>query len=266
MKLHKQIFPENLDQQTLADSIPTVIIPGLFGSIANWRSFARNLSSLSDHTSPVIVIDQRNHGRSPHSNSHSYDDMVGDLFELCEDLQLERVILCGHSMGGKVAMLFTQSYPHLVEKMLVLDIAPIKYLHSHAPFLEELSKIDLSSLRSRNEADKLLQNTISDTPTRLFLLQSLTGSPGSYHWRLNLSVLHRFMEQITDFESKLQVVENKSLFVSGRLSDYLKPEHHELILEMFPNSQFESIPDAGHWLHAEQPEKVLNVVWEFVKK
>ena len=176
MKLYSQHFPDDLSVDQLRHHLPMIIIPGLFGSTANWRSFARKLSV----TQPVLVVDQRNHGRSPHAGTNTYDDMVADLIELCDHLSIEKAIFCGHSMGGKTAMQLALNHQERVEKLIVLDIAPVKYQHSHAPFLEGLMDIDLSALKSRSEADRALQDVITDTATRLFLLQNLTGSSGSY--------------------------------------------------------------------------------------
>jgi len=262
MNLYYELYPENISNTELVEQSPMVIIPGLFGSTANWRMLARKFSE----SQPVIVIDQRNHGRSPHADSQSYDDMVADLNELYDSLIITNAILCGHSMGGKVAMLFSLKYPEKVKKLIVLDIAPTAYNHSHAPFLEELMKVDLSELKSRSEADRALQSAIPDTPTRLFLLQSLRGSPGDYHWRINLSVLHEYMDQFTSFPLVGNSTSCESLFVAGELSNYLLLEHRAKIIKMFPNTQFENIPNAGHWLHAEQPVNVFNAVQEFVKK
>lgn len=260
MKLYHQIFPDDLPQEQLAQVEPVIIIPGLFGSTANWRAFAKKLSV----SHPVIVVDQRNHGRSPHADTNSYADMVGDLIELCNLLAIDKAIFCGHSMGGKVAMQLALQHPERVAKLLVLDIAPVKYEHSHAPFLAELLKIDLSLLKSRGEADRALQAVISDTPTRLFLLQNLTGSPGSYHWRINIPVLYDAMEAIVGFPETTKEVAVPTLFLYGELSTYVRQEHHARIHQMFTNSEFKSIAGAGHWLHAEQPEKVLVAVKEFI--
>lgn len=261
MKLNFQMFPEH---QTLADpalATPLIVIPGLFGSIANWRHIARQLGE----TIPTIIIDQRNHGRSPHADSHSYADMVADLQLFCDDHGLQKVHLCGHSMGGKVAMLFTLEHPDRVRQLIVMDIAPLKYHHSHAPFLEQLMQIDLTKLTSRKDADRKLQAAIADDATRLFLLQSLSGSADGYSWRLNLPVLHDYMEQITGFPEVNTSANNEALFVAGALSDYLLAKHHPGILELFPNARFHMVAGAGHWLHAEQPKKVLETIQEFIK-
>ena len=219
-----------------------------------------------DH--PVIVLDQRNHGRSSHAPSHTYDDMVGDLLQFADRLELERFIPCGHSMGGKVAMLFSLLHPERVHKLAVMDIAPIRYSHSHAPFLEALLEIDLTHLKSRSEADRALQQAIPDTGTRLFLLQSLTGSPGAYQWRLNLPILHQFMAQIVDFPASM-VNDRQSgadtVLICGEMSTYVRPEHYAEIRKYFTEARIVPIAEAGHWLHVEQPQRVLEALQEFIK-
>lgn len=275
MQLYFQTYPETASDPDLnviseqglwnTPATPVIIIPGLFGSTTNWRSFARALSA----DVPVIVIDQRNHGQSPHADSHSYADMVNDLLRLLDKLALDKVYLCGHSMGGKTAMLLSLLHPERVAKLMVLDIAPERYSHSHAPFLEALMQIDLSTLKSRSEADQAVKAAIPETSTRLFLLQSLTGSAGQYRWRLNLPVLHEFMPEITGFpdnDTFLTPCLTDTLFVAGGKSDYIKGCHYSRMNTLFPNAEHSDIADAGHWLHVEQPKAVLTTIMEFLKK
>ncbi|RBP49215.1 alpha/beta fold hydrolase [Arenicella xantha] len=262
MHLYSQSYPSDIGQFA-AQTPPVIIIPGLFGSTSNWRGFAQALGAYY----PVVVIDQRNHGRSPHAPSHTYQDMVDDLLEFIDQHSFDKVILCGHSMGGKVAMLFSHQYPKRVAKLAVLDIAPITYPHSHAAYLEAMLAIDLSTLASRAEADKILKPAIPDTATRLFLLQSLVGSPTEYRWRLNLSALLEYMPQIVGFpEASLtgDVGQLETVFIYGESSDYVQVQHHELIRAHFSTAQFVGIPNAGHWLHAEQPKLVLRAVLDFL--
>ena len=137
---------------------------------------------------------------------------------------INEAVLCGHSMGGKAAMAFSLLNPDRVQKLAVLDIAPVSYQHSHAPFLESLLAVDLAGLKSRAEADKAVASAIPDQATRLFLLQNLTGSPGHYHWRINLAVLHEFMSEIVGFPTELLANLSANLpvaFIHGELSDYL---------------------------------------------
>lgn len=261
MNLNFDTYPETAEQLT---SPPLIIIPGLFGSTSNWRGFAKRLGD--DY--PVIVIDQRNHGRSPHAASHSYADMVGDLLEFVDQQGIDQFIPCGHSMGGKVAMLFAHQYPQRVAKLAVLDIAPIAYSHSHSSYLEAMLAIDLETLESRSEADRRLRADIPDTATRLFLLQSLVGSPGQYQWRLNLAALLEYMPQIVGFPDTLQGASPSHIetaFIYGENSDYVQAKHHTLIRDCFSAAQFVGIPGAGHWLHVEQPERVLSALRRFLK-
>ncbi len=260
MKLNYQIFPEGAEVNN--HLTPLLIVPGLFGSISNWRSIAKQLSN----SRTVIVVDQRNHGRSPHAESQSYADMVSDLVELCRDLQLASVDVAGHSMGGKVAMLLAVHHPDLLRSLVILDIAPVTYSHSHAPFLKALLDIDLSTLESRGGADRALRDAIPDTSTRLFLLQSLTGSPGNYKWRLNLKVLHDYMDEIIGFPDIDIHSEVDTLIIAGADSTYLLSEHHARLSELFPRSKFASVANAGHWLHAEQPEAVIKLMENFLQK
>lgn len=260
MQLYFQSYPEVLSRPE-----PIIIIPGLFGSSTNWRSFAKALSNEYD----VYVVDQRNHGRSPHADSQSYADMAADLLSFLDFHSIEQAVLCGHSMGGKTAMVFSLLHPERVKKLAVLDIAPTTYLHSHAPFLESLLEVDLSQLQSRAEADRAIVEAIPETATRLFLLQNLTGSPGRYRWRINLAVLHEYMTEIVGFPSHLLdklVCESQTAFIHGELSDYVGHEHRDEIDRWFPNAEFVQIAAAGHWLHVDQPTAVQNALEEFLKK
>jgi len=264
MKLNFQIYPTGLTTDQINEH-PVIIIPGLFGSISNWRGFAKTLAS----DFPVIVIDQRNHGGSPHADSNTYFDMANDLLELIDEHGFEKVILCGHSMGGKTAMVFSLLHPTRVDKLAVLDIAPVVYKHSHAPFLKALLEINLSELASRSAADRALQTAIPDTNTRLFLLQNLVGSPNSYRWRINIPVLLHEMHTIGGFPvSELEQRTNsaKALIINGELSDFVLPEHHKVIRNFFPSVCFDSVFNAGHWLHIEQPQAVISSLIKFFKK
>lgn len=252
MNLYYQVFPEGVSIDEARHS-PLVIIPGLFGSTSNWRTVAKRLSE----SRPVIVIDQRNHGRSDHADSNSYTDMVADLFEFIELHQLQHIHLAGHSMGGKVAMLFALQYPKMLSSLIVLDIAPRTYTHSHAPFLSALLEIDLSDLKSRSEADRALQTAIPDVATRLFLLQSLTGSPNNYRWRINIQVLHDYMDEIVGFANVDSQSSVDTLVLGGDKSTYINESDIVSIQRLFPDSSYTTIANAGHWLHAEQPEQVI---------
>ncbi len=263
MPLNSELF---FDHHTPnADAVAVVIIPGLFGSISNWRSFAKRFSEQF----PVIVIDQRNHGRSPHSASHRYADMAEDLLELCDDHGLDQIVLCGHSMGGKTAMVFSLLYPERVAALAVLDILPKTYQDNHTSHIEALMSIDLRRLGSRSEADKALQADIPNQATRLFLLQSLTGRPGEYSWRLNLPVLADFMPSIAGFpEVELSGVEfhRRCLLVYGADSKYVDPQDFGYIEQYFKSFEAIAIANAGHWLQIDQSQRLLDSLATFVNK
>lgn len=264
MQLHYSIYPGTTDITTL-HSPPVVIIPGLFGSCVNWRSIANAMAE--DHV--VITIDQRNHGRSVHKSSNTYFDLVNDLLEFIQHHQIDEIIPCGHSMGGKTAMLFSLLHPERVERLIVLDIAPVTYQHSHTPFLKALLEIDLENLGSRKEADRALQAVIPETATRLFLLQSLTGSPGQYQWRLNLPVLYEFMPHIIGFpldQISVKPSSIRTLLIRGSDSDYVLPEHNAIIDALFGDNNIITISGAGHWLHSDKPKAVLNALQLFLEK
>jgi pimeloyl-ACP methyl ester carboxylesterase len=263
MKLFFQKYPESYSP--LSDSrVPVVIIPGLFGSTTNWRSFAKRLAEYV----PVLVVDQRNHGQSPHADSHNYFDMAEDLLEFIDSHDLAQVILCGHSMGGKAAMIFSLLYPDRVKRLTVLDIAPVTYQHSHAPYLEKMIELDLDVLPSRSAADRALKDAIPEVSTRMFLLQNLVGSQGAFRWRLNLPILLRDMKKILSFPtSELDGLTNSgdTLFIYGEQSNYLKEMHHNQVLSYFASADFVAISGAGHWLHVEQPNAVLNALLNFLQ-
>ena len=178
-------------------------------------------------------------------------------------------MLCGHRMGGKVAMLFALLHPERLARLAVLDIAPIQYMHSHAPYLRALMEVDLLSLSSRSEAEKALKSSITDASTRLFLMQSLVGKPGEYRWRLNLPILLRDMPEITGFpllDVDGIVSSTEAVFILGGESDYVDEEGVVKIKTFFPKAECFTVDGAGHWLHAERPNEVFEVLIEFLKK
>lgn len=242
-----------------------VIVHGLFGSSINWRGVGKKLSE--DYH--VFLIDQRNHGQSPHYNSMTYTDMVSDLHQFLHEHNLNKVYLCGHSMGGKASMLFALEYPEMVDKLAVLDIAPVAYTHSYSTFLDTLMSIDLKQIKSRSEAEKLAKQGIPDTATRLFLMQSLVQEDGEFIWRLNLPVLKQDMALITGFpieDAEGKQYKADSLFLYGEKSDYVQSQHYAIIRKHFPGCEIEGVPNAGHWLHVEQQEQMIISLKSFFKK
>ena len=237
-----------------------VILHGLFGQSDNWTTLARTWSS---HFR-VVTVDQRNHGQSPHDTAFSYELMAEDLAETLDALNLESVNLLGHTMGGKTAMFFAQQFPHRISKLIVADIAPRFYAPHHGEIIEALKALPLESLKDRNSADAELTKGIPDFGTRQFLLKNLyRNDTGGFSWRFNLEAIST---QISEIGKALPnaAVHLPALFVRGSKSKYITDEDQSDIAHQFGNATFATIPNAGHWLHAEQPEAFSKAVLDFL--
>lgn len=240
---------------------PLVILHGLFGSADNWFSIAKELEQ--DYT--LYLVDQRNHGDSPHSDEWNYEAMAADLLELMDDEGIAQAYLMGHSMGGKTVMHFALSHPDRVEKLIVADIAPRYYPLHHQVILEGLNAIPVETIKSRKEADDILAQYIRNVGIRQFLLKSLgRNDEGGFEWKINLPVITEKIEIVGQEIAAEHAFPKPTLFMGGANSDYIRPEDQESILRLFPNSQTIFIPNAGHWLHAEQPAAVVAAVREFL--
>lgn len=243
---------------------PVVILHGLFGSGTNWRRIA---TALSD-TFHVLTPDQRNHGGSPWEDAMTYPAMATDLCRFVDERSLGPIRLMGHSMGGKVAMQFTLADPARVHSLVVADIAPVTYDHSHLPLIDAMRFLDLDRVGSRADASAALTAAIPEAGVRQFLLQNLVQQDGRWRWRINLDVLAKSMGALADFPEPGvgATYHGPALFLHGGNSPYVKPEHRASIERWFPNATVVSVPGAGHWLHAEQPEIVIGHVREWFSR
>ncbi|RMG34334.1 MAG: alpha/beta fold hydrolase [Gammaproteobacteria bacterium] len=231
------------------DGPAIVLLHGLFGSSANWGSIARELSGRYR----VIVPDLRNHGQSPHVEDMGYPAMAGDVVALCERLALDRPVIVGHSMGGKVAMCLALAQADGVRGLGVVDIAPVAYEHDFSIVLDAFEAVDLQTLQRREQADQQMAAHLPDPRVRAFLLQNLVRDADGWHWRLNLAALRANMSQITGFDcSGTGPYNGPTRFIHGNDSDYLLPDHHPRIRRLFPAAGFCPVADAGHWVYAEQ--------------
>ena len=238
---------------------PLMIAHGLFGSARNWGVIARRLAA----TRPVAAVDMRNHGQSPWTETHSYEDLAADLAEAIDALG-GRADVLGHSMGGKAAMALALTAPQRVRKLVVADIAPVAYGHSQRHLLNAMAQMDLSGLASRGEADARLAQAVETPAVRAFLLQSLDLKADPPCWRLNLATLDAEMDRILGWPGVDGRFDGPALFLSGAASDYLRPEHRTPIRALFPAARFAKIPGAGHWLHAEKPREFEATVAAFL--
>jgi len=227
---------------------PVLIVHGLFGSGRNWSVIARRLAD----ERRVLTVDMRNHGKSAWADHHSYPDLADDLSTVIDQIG-GAADLIGHSMGGKAAMVLALNHPTKVRKLLVADIAPVTYAHSQNSMIDAMRSIDLSNIDTRKDADRQLAGLVDDPSVRAFLLQSLDVKGKA--WRLNLDVLEAEMDKIIVFPEQSGRYEGAVLFLSGANSDYVLPEHREIIKTLFPNARQAKLPGAGHWLHAEKPRE-----------
>lgn len=250
-----------LHSQILGSGEPFVILHGFLGMSDNWRTLGNKFSEIGYE---VHLIDQRNHGRSFHSDEFSYELMVEDLKSYCQEHSLQDIILLGHSMGGKTAMEFATTYPDLVSKLIVADIAPKSYPVHHQYILKALSSLDLPTLESREEANDLLAQYIKEQGVRLFLLKNLYRVNSSeFGLRINLPVLTEKVGEIGVALSDGALYEGDTLFLGGEKSDYIEPADEVLIKKHFPKAMIKTVSNAGHWLHAENPDEFYNYCMHF---
>lgn len=231
---------------------PLVIAHGLFGSARNWSVLAKRLSA----ERPVITVDMRNHAQSDWFDTHSYEDMAEDLASVVP----QNADLCGHSMGGKAAMVFALKYPDLLRKLVVADIAPVGYSHSQIEPIERMQAANLNIVERRS--DILAQLEGLEPGVAPFLAQSLDLK--AKKWRLNLKVLAKEMPKIIGFPDVSGSFNGPTLFLSGADSNYVRAEDRPLIKSLFPSARFAKIPGAGHWLHADKPREFEAAVSTFL--
>ncbi len=239
---------------------PFVILHGLFGTLDNWQTIARLLSP--KHT--VYLLDLRNHGRSPHSPDMSFPLMAADVKEFMEKNWIYEAIVAGHSMGGKVAMQMAFDYPDFIKKLIVIDITPKKYSGGHEDVFAALLSIDLKTVQKREEVERALMERLKgDVGVVQFLLKDLTRTPeGNFEWKMNLPVLHNVYPELMG--AVYGPVFNKpALFIKGGNSHYIQPEDEPVIRESFPQARIVEIPGAGHWVHADKPQALFELMDQF---
>lgn len=236
------------------DQPPLLIAHGLFGSARNWGVIAKRLSD----TRQVVAVDMRNHGDSPWTDSHSYPDLADDLAQVIS-AHGGRMDVLGHSMGGKAAMVLALQHADLVKRLIVADIAPVGYSHTQMGPLNAMRSVDLSAVAARRDAQAQMD---LDIPTATFLLQSLDLQ--NKRWTLNLDTLANEMDKIVGFPDVTGTFAGPVLFLRGATSAYVDPESEPLIRRLFPAATIDTVAEAGHWLHAEQPRATETAIRRFL--
>ena len=250
--------------EAVGNGPPVVILHGLFGSGRNWVQLANALAD----THRVYLPDARNHGASPWGQTMSYSDMALDVLALIEREQLQRPLVIGHSMGGKTAMALALEHPQAIGGVAVIDIAPEPYTDQFSPYVAAMRGLDVAAATSRKEVRQALAQSLGGEAPVDFLIQNLRRHDERFDWRLNLLAVAVCMQDLCGFSEQRmrECYQGPALFVAGADSDYVRPESLAGIQRLFPRAGLEQIADAGHWVHADQPEALLRALHGWLRK
>ena len=252
-----------LYSKILGEGRPLIILHGFLGMGDNWKTLG---TDFSENGFEVHLVDQRNHGRSTHADDFDYQYMADDLLSYCQTKDLKDIVLLGHSMGGKTAMLFASQHPDLVHKLIVADISPRYYPVHHDAILNGLNQLDFDVLKSRSQADKALSAYIKEPAIRMFLLKNLYWiEKGRLALRLNLKALIDNVSEVGEALPSHATFSKDTLFLRGEYSEYIGSSDEAIIQRHFPKAQIITISKSGHWLHAENPKEFYNAVMTFTK-
>lgn len=241
---------------------PLIILHGLFGNQSNWAQHARIFAN----TYAVYGFDHRNHGRSEWADEMDYPTMANDVRETMKIHNIENAYFIGHSMGGKTAMQLALTRPQLVKKLVIVDIAPVKYKSHHDAIFEGLEFLNLDMIDHRSDADEILSEYVAEKSVRDFLLANLQkDEEGTFFWRMNLEAIRKGYRELLDGLESNTSFDGEVLFVKGEKSNYIMKSHEKKIMQLFPNAQIQTLKSTGHWLHTEQPELFQSMVYKFLK-
>ena len=257
--LHYKVFsPE--EPSSHKPKIPLLILHGLLGSMDNWRSQAKRLST----NQTVITVDLRNHGNSPHIKGMSYREMYEDVIKVAQAENIKSFHLLGHSMGGKVAMQLALAHPELIESLIIVDIAPKPYPLWHQKLFQAVMSAPVESATSRQEIDEHLKIAIDDRAERSFMLKNIKRVENGYAWKPNLKEISRGYLKIAGFTTALAQYPKTTLFIKGENSPYIQDSDDALIKSLFPNATITTIKNSGHLPHIQQKESFFDTVSLFL--
>lgn len=252
MQLHFKSFGEK---------DPLIILHGLFGTLDNWYTIGKKLSD----TYRVYVIDQRNHGRSPHHDSHTYDDLANDLYLFMHEQNIDGAHIMGHSMGGTAAMQFAAQRPEMVVKLIVVDMSPRDYHPRHDVLFKAFKAVDPSKFSRRKEIDDALKQYIPEYAVRQYILKNITRDDEKrFRWKFNLKAIKENYKSIISGPDITEAISHPTLFIKGGQSSYISDDDQKKIKRLFPAVKIETIPGASHWVHTDAPERFLEVVRKFL--
>ena len=259
----------------LGEGPPIIIVHGLYGASDNWLTVGK---ALADRYT-VYLVDQRNHGQSPHSEIHDYPSMRDDLVEFMDRHGLSRAILIGHSMGGKVVMFLAEAFPERIEVLIVIDIAPTAYdpednteqASIHKKIMNSMMGVDFSRVKSREDVQHQLAQTIDSPKILSFLMKNVSRrDENGFQWKLNVPVLQKALPLVLGgldagkYSGGEEIAGFPVLFIRGEKSDYITDDDIQVIPQIFPMARVTTIPGAGHWLHVEQPALLVKTIRYFL--
>lgn len=249
-----------LHSKILGSGQPLLILHGFLGMSDNWKTLGNKYAEGFE----VHLIDQRNHGRSFHSNDFTYDLLVDDLKNYIAFHNLENCMLLGHSMGGKTAMQFALTYPELITKLVVADIAPKTYPAHHQYILKALSEVNFTTQKTRKDIEETLKQYINEIGVIQFLMKNVyRKDKQQLAYRFNLPILlEKYSEVVTTFNTQ-KTFDKPVLFLKGGHSNYITTEDTILINHNFPNAVIDTVSNSGHWLHAENPQEFYSKTMQF---
>lgn len=251
-----------LHATVLGEGQPFLILHGFLGMSDNWKTLGTKFAEAGYQ---VHLLDQRNHGRSPHTPIMNYEVLAQDIYDYCQTHNLKNIILLGHSMGGKAAMLTAGKFPDLIEKLIVVDISPKYYAPHHQQIMDGLTALQNQNLTSRADAEEFLSKFVEDQGTRMFLLKNLYWeTKEKLSLRLNLKVLKETIEEVGAALPSGFKFEKPTLFIKGGKSTYITKDDEPLIAQHFPNAEIQIVPNAGHWVHAEKMKDFYAKVMHFL--
>jgi len=254
---------ELLHSKILGSGRPLLILHGFLGMSDNWKTLGNQYAK---NGFEVHLIDQRNHGKSFHSEDFNYDFLANDIKVYLEHYQIEKAAIIGHSMGGKTAMQFACTFPYFTEKLLVADISPKYYPPHHNEIINALNNLDFGSISSRGQADEELAKHLDNFGIRQFLLKNLYWiEKGRLGLRFNLDVLGQKMEEIGESISTISTFDGPTLFLRGDKSEYIVAADLPEIKRHFPIAKLDTVENAGHWLHAENPKQFFEKSMAFIE-
>lgn len=241
-----------------------MILHGLFGSLDNWQTLAKRFAA----SFRCITVDLRNHGRSFHDPVMNYPLMAEDVKNLMQHLQLPKASVLGHSMGGKTAMQLAFMEPACIASLIISDITPAAYSEKHNDVILALKNAPLDSNDRMVISDHLMNRLNDDAATVMFLMKGLQRKEGAegFQWKFNLEAIAENYPQLSGAVTGTIPFSGPTLFLKGSRSGYIVPDTYATIPDLFPNHQLDEIRDAGHWIHAEQPDSFFNSCMQFLRE